>query len=64
MKRFKVVCCPRCRRYQVVYAEETFRCKFCGYTTELKRLNIFYQTDNALKAARFVQTVKERKTKP
>jgi len=61
--RFKVVRCPRCRTWQVIEATKTFKCKFCGYSTELKKLNIFYQTDEAIKATRFIQMAKEMNLK-
>jgi len=64
MMRFKVVCCSKCHTWQVITATKTFRCRFCGYTVELKRLNIFYQTDDALKASRYIQLVKEGKIRP
>jgi len=64
MGKFKVVCCLRCRTWQVVTASKTFRCRFCGYTTELKRLNVFYESDDALKASQYVKLVKEGKIRP
>jgi len=63
LKKYKVVKCPKCYRFQITYARDRFKCKFCGYSTELKKLNIFYQTDEAIKATRFIQMAKEMNIK-
>jgi len=63
MMKYKVVKCPKCFKFQITYATDRFKCKFCGYSTKLSKLNIFYQSNDVFKASRFVQMIKEMNPK-
>ena len=44
MIEYKLVKCPKCRRYQITYAEKTFKCKFCGYSTKITKIRIWFKS--------------------
>jgi len=60
-KKFKVIKCPKCYAWQVISASKTFRCRFCGYSTEVRKLNIFFESDNAVECSYVVKALKEKK---
>jgi len=61
-KRYKVVRCPRCNKFQAVRAVKTFRCMFCGHRRPMREVRIFYATDDPREAAEAAKVIKERLT--
>lgn len=33
---YRVVKCPKCKKYQIATGREYFQCKYCGYKTRYK----------------------------
>jgi len=49
-KPFKIVGCPRCGNMQVVKARETFKCRYCGYSTKMYKLRIYASAKDSREA--------------
>lgn len=41
---YKVVGCPRCRHLQITSSNSTLRCRYCGKTTSVDKLQIYYSS--------------------
>jgi len=59
-KKYKVVACPRCGKFQAVQATKIFRCKFCGFKDRIVRLKIFYASDNGKDLPRIVMELSRK----
>jgi len=56
--KYKVVVCPSCNNVQVIVAKKNFKCKFCGFKTEVANLRIFFSTNNASEAGIVARNLK------
>ncbi|MEM2084205.1 MAG: hypothetical protein QXV10_06795 [Nitrososphaerota archaeon] len=55
---YKVVICPSCNNVQVIVAKKIFKCKFCGFKTEVTKLRIIFSTNNASEAGIVARNIK------
>ncbi|MEM1575640.1 MAG: hypothetical protein QW755_06735 [Nitrososphaerota archaeon] len=55
---YKVVICPSCNNVQVIIAKKIFKCKFCGFKTEVANLRIIFSTNNASEAGIVARNLK------
>jgi len=56
---FKIVQCPRCRNHQVVKARKTFKCRYCGYSTEMHKLRILGSAEKSREATEKILKMKK-----
>ena len=57
---FKIVGCPKCGNLQVVKARKTFKCRYCGYTTQMHKLKVYASAENSRKAREKILAIKNK----
>jgi transposase len=62
-KPFKIVCCPRCGNFQVVKARKHFKCRYCGYHSNMEKLTIYGECKNSRDARERIIELKEARNK-
>jgi len=57
---YKIVGCPKCGNLQVVKAKKTFKCRYCGYTTQIGKLRIYASAETSKMAREKIVTLKNK----
>ena len=60
---YKVVKCPKCKRFSMTSADVSFRCVVCSKTSDVTKMRVYYATDSPQIATKVLQRLKEEEAR-